>query len=126
MRRLKLQSTRINGANLAGANLEGVVLDQAWALKSNFTEANLQKASMFATQLMDAKMDGADFKDARIAADFSRASLQGADFTGANLSADMKNQSMGLMRGVFRVQQPARCVIQGRKPCPRADRSTPR
>ncbi|KAB2942044.1 MAG: pentapeptide repeat-containing protein [Hyphomicrobium sp.] len=102
LRRLKLQSARINGANFAGANLEGVVLDQAWALKSDFTKANLKGASLFSTQLMDAKMPGADFAGARIAADFSRADLKGANFAGADLSADMKNQSMGLMRGVFR------------------------
>ncbi len=102
LRRLKLQSARINGANFAGANLEGVVLDQAWALKSDFSKANLKRSSLFSTQFMDAKMPGADFTDARIAADFSRADLKGANFAGADLSADMKNQSMGLMRGVFR------------------------
>ena len=39
---------------------------------------------------------------ARVAGDLSRASLKGARFDGADLSADMKNQSMGLMRGVLR------------------------
>ena len=37
-----------------------------------------------------------------VAADLTRASLIEARFDGANLSADMRNQSMGLMRGVMR------------------------
>ncbi len=102
LRRVKLQSTRINGVNLSGANLEGVILDQAWALESDLTDANLKGANLFGTQLMGAKLDGADLTSARIAADFSRASATGAKFDGADLSADMKNQSMGLMRGVFK------------------------
>ncbi|HWK40011.1 MAG TPA: pentapeptide repeat-containing protein [Hyphomicrobium sp.] len=102
LRRLKLQAARINGTNFAGSDLEGVVLDQAWGLRSDFSKANLKGSSLFATQLMDAKLPGADFSHARIAADFSRADLRGANFAGANLSADMKNQSMGLMRGVFK------------------------
>jgi len=102
LRKLKLQATRINAAKFVGSNLDGVVLDQAWALNSDFTNATFKGASLFSTQFRDAKMDGADFNGARVAADFSRASMKHADFTGADLSADMKNQSMGLMRGVFR------------------------
>ena len=49
-----------------------------------------------------ARLDRADFSAARVAADLSRASLIEARFDGANLSADMRNQSMGLMRGVLR------------------------
>src|SRR5271166_3392397 len=36
-----LRSARLNGANLAGAKLHGAVLDQAWALGTDFTEADL-------------------------------------------------------------------------------------
>ena len=75
-----------------------MVLDQAWALTSDFTIASLKGASLFSTQFRDAKLDGANFEGARVAADFSRASRKGANFK----DADMKNQSMGLMRGVFR------------------------
>ena len=42
LRKLRLQSTRINGAKLAGANLDGVILDQAWALESDLTNAIAQ------------------------------------------------------------------------------------
>jgi BTB/POZ domain-containing protein KCTD9 len=102
LRKLKLQSARINDAKFVGSNLDGVVLDQAWALKSDFTNASFKGASLFSTQFRDGKLDGTNFEGARIAADFTRASLKGANFKGADLSADMKNQSMGLMRGVFR------------------------
>jgi uncharacterized protein YjbI with pentapeptide repeats len=97
-----LQSARINGTDLSKAKLDGAVLDQAWGLDADLTGASLKGASLFATQLMGAKVDGADLSNSRIAADFSRASLKGAKFDHADLSADMKNQSMGLMRGVFK------------------------
>ena len=85
LRKLKLQSSRINHANFAGANLDGVVLDQAWALDSDFTNASFKGAHLFATQFRDAKMDGANFEGARIAADYSRTSLKGANFKDADL-----------------------------------------
>jgi uncharacterized protein YjbI with pentapeptide repeats len=102
LRRLKLQSARINKTNLKGANLDGVVLDQAWGLDADLSGASLKGASLFATQLMGARMENTDFTGARIAADMSRSNLTGARFDDADLSADMKNQSMGLMRGVFK------------------------
>jgi uncharacterized protein YjbI with pentapeptide repeats len=102
LRRVKLQSARINKTNFKGANLEGVVLDQAWALNSDFSGANLKSASLFATQFGGGKLDGADFSNAHVAADFTNASVTKAKFDGADLSADEKNQSMGLMRGAFK------------------------
>ena len=59
LRRTKLQAARLDDVNLANANLEGVVLDQAWALKSNFTGANLKNSSLFATQFGGGKLDRA-------------------------------------------------------------------
>ncbi|MFN3869535.1 MAG: pentapeptide repeat-containing protein, partial [Hyphomicrobiaceae bacterium] len=97
-----LQSARINRTNFKNAKLDGAVLDQAWALDADFTGATFKGASLFSTQFIGAKMDGADFTAARVAGDFSRASLKGSKFDRADLSADMRNQSMGLMRGVFR------------------------
>jgi uncharacterized protein YjbI with pentapeptide repeats len=102
LRRVKLQAARLNNTNLKGANLEGVVLDQAWALKSDWSGANLKKSSLFATQFGGSKLDGANFSEARVAADFTNASVTNAVFDGADLSADEKNQSMGLMRGAFK------------------------
>jgi uncharacterized protein YjbI with pentapeptide repeats len=102
LRHVKLQSARINNANLRGANLGGVVLDQAWALKSNFGGANLQNASLFSSQFGGSNFDGANFSHAHVAADFTSASIKNANFDGADLSADEKNQSMGLMRGAFK------------------------
>lgn len=96
LRRTKLQSARINNVNFKGANLEGVVLDQAWALKSNLTGAKLKGSSLFATQFGGSKLDGADFTNAHVAADFSNASVTDAKFDGADLSADEKTNRWDL------------------------------
>ena len=47
-------------------------------------------------------MDGADLSGARIASNLSKTSLKGTKLVGADLGADMRNQSMGLMRGVLK------------------------
>jgi len=49
-----------------------------------------------------AHVDMTNLDGARITADLTRASLRDAKLRGANLGADMKNQSMGLMRGVLK------------------------
>jgi len=46
-------------------------------------------------------------------ADLSRASLRNVKFAGADLAADMKNQSMGLMRGVLRSADLAGADLEG-------------
>ncbi len=61
LRKLKLQSARINDAKFVGSNLDGVMLDQAWALKSDFTNATFKGANLFSTQFRDAKLDNANF-----------------------------------------------------------------
>lgn len=100
--RTKLTSARINGCNFKGTNFSGVSLDGAWALKSDFTDAIFIGTSLFQTQMMDAKLDGADFSNAMVGADMSRASLIKARFQDAMLAPDLTNQSMGLMRGVLK------------------------
>lgn len=102
LRRVTLQAARLNKSKLTGANLSGVNFDQGWALGADVSGANFSNASLFGTQLVGAIGDRADFSNARFAGDFSKAKLTGARFDGADLSADMKNQSMGLMRGVFK------------------------
>jgi BTB/POZ domain-containing protein KCTD9 len=100
--RTKLTSARINGCKLNGANFSAVSLDGAWALKSDFRDAKFIGASLFQTQMMDAILDGADFSNAMVGADLSRASLLNARFNDAMLAPDLTNQSMGLMRGVLK------------------------
>ena len=109
-----LRNARLNKASLKGAKLEGAVLDQAWGIGANFSGANLKGASLFASQFQGANFDGADLSGARITADLSRASLKGANLAGANGSADLKNQSMGLMTGVFKSAD-----LTGREPVER-------
>ena len=73
----------------------------------------MKKASLFGSQLQEAKCDGADLSGARVTADLSRASLRKAKFVGADLAADMKNQSMGLMRGVLKSADLAGADFEG-------------
>jgi uncharacterized protein YjbI with pentapeptide repeats len=96
-----LRASRLNGANLTGAILDGADLGQAWLLGANLEGASLRGAQLFQTQLGGANLRGADLTGARAVADFSRADLTGALFVGADLAPDMRNQSMGLMRGVL-------------------------
>lgn len=100
--RTKLTSARINACNFKGANLSSVSMDGAWALKSDFRDAKFIGTSLFQTQMMDAQIDGANFSNAMVGADMSRASLVNAIFTDAMLAPDLTNQSMGLMRGVLK------------------------
>lgn len=102
LRQTILRSARLNGANLKDVKLDGVAFDQAWALKSDFTNASFIGATLFQTQMMDAKIDGANFSNAMVGADMSRASLINARFDDAMLAPDLTNQSMGLMRGVLK------------------------
>lgn len=97
------RSARLNKANFAGCTLKNAVLDQAWMISADLTGADVAGASLFQTQLVSARLDGADLSNARIAADLTRASLKRATMRNADFSADMRNQSMGLMRGVLRL-----------------------
>ncbi len=99
---VNFRAARLNKTKLTGAKLRGATFDQAWAMAADFSGADLSEASLFASQMQDANFDGANLSFARIAGDFSRAHMRKTKFMKANLSADMKNQSMGLMRGVFR------------------------
>ena len=97
-----LRAARMNGVDLSGAVLDGAELSQAWMMEADLTGASLKGATLFQTQLTRARLAGADLTGARLAADFTKADLTGAVFDNADFSADMKNQSMGLMRGVLR------------------------
>lgn len=96
-----LRDARLNKASLRGCRLAGAILDQAWLLDADLTGADLKGASLYQAQLIGAKLDRADFTGARAPSNLSRTSLQGARFVDADLGADMKNQSMGLIRGVL-------------------------
>jgi len=45
-----LRSARLNKANLRKTKLDHAILDLAWALKADFTEASLSGASLFSSQ----------------------------------------------------------------------------
>ena len=97
-----LRAASLNGADLSGSNLDGAVLSQAWMIGADLSGASLVGAELFQTQLGKANLSDADFTNARTAADFTKANLSRTVFRGADFSADMRNQSMGLMRGVLK------------------------
>ena len=109
--RTKLNAARINGCNFRSAKIgdpwtADVVVKVAPPSTEEIarisTGAKFIGASLFQTQMMDAKLDGADFSNAMVGADMSRASLVDARFQDAMLAPDLTNQSMGLMRGVLK------------------------
>jgi uncharacterized protein YjbI with pentapeptide repeats len=101
LRGANLRAARLNHAHLAGARLDGANLDQVWALEADFSLASLVEAHLFQAQLARSNFDGADFRHARVAANFTGGSLRRANLRGAEGAADEKNQSMGLMRASF-------------------------
>ena len=111
LRRTKLQSARINRVILKGANLEGVVLDQAWSLNSDFTGASLKGASLFATQFGGSKLDGADFTKARVAGDFTNASIR------------MRSSTALIRQRMRRTNRWALCAVPSRAQSSMAPRS---
>jgi len=44
-----LRGAYLNKAKLSGANFDGAILDQVWALDSDWSKASLRGASLFAT-----------------------------------------------------------------------------
>jgi uncharacterized protein YjbI with pentapeptide repeats len=94
--------SRLNRVNLNGAVLKGAKLDLAWLIEADLEGADLRDASMIQTQLIKARLPGADLSDGRIVANFEGAKLEDARLTNASMAPDMRNQSMGLMRTVFR------------------------
>lgn len=105
-----MRAVKLDGTKLRAANLSGAILNLAWVMRADFTDADLSRASMqgpvvapgLEISLAHAPIfTRAKFPGARVIARFSRFDLREADFSGAHLGADMRNQSMGLMRMDF-------------------------
>jgi uncharacterized protein YjbI with pentapeptide repeats len=105
-----MRAVKLDGAKLRGTNLSGAILNLAWVMRADFTDANLSRASFQGPVVapgLEISMAHApiftrtNFSGARIVARFSRFDLRGADFSGAQMGVDMRNQSMGLMRTDF-------------------------
>ena len=75
---VNLRGAYLNKAKLVGAKFDAAILDQVWALDSDWTAASLKRASLFGTQMRGATLMDADLSGARIAADLTRADLGGA------------------------------------------------
>jgi uncharacterized protein YjbI with pentapeptide repeats len=108
-----LSRSRLNRVNLKDAVLRGAKLDLAWLIEADLENADLRDVSMIQAQLQRARLAGADLSDARVVADFEGANLEGAKLVGASMAPDMRNQSMGLMRTVFRSANLDRADVSG-------------
>ena len=97
-----LRLAKLNRTKLNGARLNGAILDQAWMIDADLSDANLTEASLLGTQMQRAKLDGADLSGARITGNLTGATMVLSRLVGVDASADMRNQSMGLMRGVLK------------------------
>jgi uncharacterized protein YjbI with pentapeptide repeats len=75
-----LSAIILTDATLASSNLRDSILDNAIAIRTDFSSAQLRGASFTGATLSDASFSGATLRSA----DFTGAWAAGADFTGAN------------------------------------------
>ena len=91
IKKYKKQLNRVKGAELAGINLRYSRARNAFLVKANLEEADLQEANLFSANLQEAKLSWANLQEAVLMnanlqkARLSRANLQEADLIDANL-----------------------------------------
>lgn len=105
-----LSHTKLVGAKLRGADLSGALLDFTWIMRADFSGANLSHATLRAlvvsAGMESSPADAASFANANLSfsqviARFAFDDMRGANFSDAKMAADMRNQSMGLIRTDF-------------------------
>jgi hypothetical protein len=75
------------GVDVSGAFLQGVQLERARLLRSNFSGADLRDSNFNSADFSDSNLRAANFRESRLqGAGFQRAALDDADLTGADLS----------------------------------------
>src|SRR6266540_3371846 len=94
----RMFAVQLDDAVATEANFTGTVLDVAWMRRIDLSRAILRDASLYATLLTAANLDGADLTRVRLIAALGGASLRRATLAHANFGADPGNQPMGLMR----------------------------
>ena len=76
------------GVDVSGAFLQGVTLERARLLRSNFSAADLRNSNFDSADFSDANLRSANFRQANLHnASFPNCDLESADFSGANLAA---------------------------------------
>ncbi|MGC2718914.1 MAG: pentapeptide repeat-containing protein [Candidatus Acidiferrales bacterium] len=76
------------GVDASGAFLQGIGLQDAKLLRSNFNSADMREGDFRGADFTDAELSSANFRDGQLQnAQFHGARLDGGDFTDANLTA---------------------------------------
>ena len=84
--------------------MEGANLNGAWLMGTDFTGANLARASLLSVVILGGQVKkmptfkGANLTGIKMIADLPGADLSGANFTRAMVGVNIKNQGMGQMR----------------------------
>jgi hypothetical protein len=84
------------GVDVSSAFLQGVRLEHANLLRSNFSSADVRNGDLAYSNFLLANLNSANLRDANLEhAEFLEADLQDADLTGANLShADLSGATL--------------------------------
>jgi hypothetical protein len=91
LQELARDDVSLTGVDVSGAFLQGVNLDKANLVRSNFHNADVRGASLESAELTDANLTGANLRNANL----QGAELNGADLTDADLT-DSKLQGANL------------------------------
>jgi len=101
LQELNADHTPLVGVDVSGASLQGIRLDRAQLLRSNFSAADVRQGFFHASNFTDADLQSANFRgdDLRAAcfqgANLDDADLLGADLTGADLTdATLRNADL--------------------------------
>jgi uncharacterized protein YjbI with pentapeptide repeats len=87
LQELNADGVPLVGVDVSDAFLQGVHLERARLLRSDFTAADLRESDFAFADLSDANLRSANFRQGNLHnANFQRASLNNADFWGADLS----------------------------------------
>lgn len=106
LQELNTDGVPLVGVDVSGAFLQGIHLEHAGLVRSNFNTADLRDCDFAFADFSDASLRGANFRNCTLrsvkfaGADLTEADLFGADFAGADLSAatltsaDLRNANL--------------------------------
>lgn len=106
LQELNTDGVALVGVDVSGAFLQGIHLEHAGLVRSNFNAADLRDCDFASANLSDASLRGANFRNCTLrsvnlaGADMTEADLFGTDLAGADLSAatltsaDLRNANL--------------------------------
>lgn len=96
LQELNADGVPLVGVDVSGAFLQGIHLEHARLLRSNFNAGDLRNSDFSSADLSNADLRSANFRDANLRdTNFAEADLQDADLSGAELSgADLSGANL--------------------------------